>query len=83
MVAQTQKTFIMKTFWIVYSNYGLMTGIIINKNHITSRVSLLNHQVHSFATEEEAKQHTDNHWNQVQEVRFCAIMSSVIDGEED
>ena len=73
----------MKTFWTVYGHYGLMTGIIINKNDVTSRVSLLNHKVNSFATKEEAEKHTCNHWNKVQEVKFCAIMSSIIDGDRD
>lgn len=73
----------METFWTVYSNYGLMNGIIINKNGVTSRVSLLNHKANSFATKEEAEQHTDEHWNKVQEVTLCAIMSDVIDVSRD
>jgi hypothetical protein len=64
----------METFWVVYSNYGAMTGIIINCSDIPKRVSLLKHEAHSFPSKEEALTHIDEHWNQAQEVQFCAII---------
>jgi len=66
----------MKTFWIVFSNYGVMSGIY-QIGGLRKEVSLLNHKLNHFATEDEAKAKTDSFWTEVAEVSYVAeIVSS-------